>query len=401
MGVSLGTLEPRQVERLRGELAEALTAYYAYPPFFDYRAGESRFRPVDREKQQEIAQYLSSVTFEALDRVDVRSPEVRRFLERLFSRYIEINPALARAFFARRLPELKATVPRVAAGIQRGLVELTEGRAPAFGQRQPSRSWTGIARRPAPLPEDEQAYHTDVLAATLARSHEPESAPFVVTPVDDSQSPFSDLASGAQSNLGAPEGFIDLHPTRPMPAVGNAASAVSGVHGAGAGQELPPDLYQLYGDYLTDMHPATNGGLSQPGPGPLPGNGSASAYPAQQSGAWQGASAQAAPSAPGVGPSPSAGTRQDEVIFAQLRYQVEAYVRRAARSYGLPAREGDPARVLDALRLSGLVDEADLRIAESILALTDRVATQGHASIEDYRQAFMLYLLYHRSHLGE
>ena len=35
------------------------------------------------------------------------------------------------------------------------------------------------------------------------------------------------------------------------------------------------------------------------------------------------------------------------------------------------------------------------------LALTDRVSRQGHASLEDYRQAFMLYLLYHRGHLGE
>jgi hypothetical protein len=94
-------------------------------------------------------------------------------------------------------------------------------------------------------------------------------------------------------------------------------------------------------------------------------------------------------------------SRQDEMIFAQLRYQVEAYVRRAARSYGLPTRDGDPFRIMDGLRRSGLVDEADLRIAEGIIALADRVAQQGHASIEDFRQAFTLYLLYHRSHLGE
>jgi len=120
---------------------------------------------------------------------------------------------------------------------------------------------------------------------------------------------------------------------------------------------------------------------------------------------WQGATAVApsapvAPVAPVAPAAPSPGSRQDEVIFAQLRYQVEAYVRRAARSYGLAGREGDPASVMDALRRSGLVDEADLRIAEGILALADRVARQGHASIEDYRQAFTLYLLYHRSHLG-
>ena len=60
----------------------------------------------------------------------------------------------------------------------------------------------------------------------------------------------------------------------------------------------------------------------------------------------------------------------------------------------------DPSTVLDALRQSGFVDEADLRIAEGILALTDRVTSSTTVAIEDYRQAFLLYLLYHRSHLG-
>jgi len=83
-----------------------------------------------------------------------------------------------------------------------------------------------------------------------------------------------------------------------------------------------------------------------------------------------------------------------------LRYQLEAYVRRAARSYGVPHQGGDPATVLDELRRSGFVDEADLRIAEGIFALTDRVTAQGHASPQDYSQALMLYLLYHRSHLS-
>ena len=75
-------------------------------------------------------------------------------------------------------------------------------------------------------------------------------------------------------------------------------------------------------------------------------------------------------------------------------------MRTAARSYGTPADGKDPSTVLDFLRGSGFVDEADLRIAESILALTDRVNGNGMASLEDYRQALMLYLLYHRGHLG-
>jgi len=93
--------------------------------------------------------------------------------------------------------------------------------------------------------------------------------------------------------------------------------------------------------------------------------------------------------------------RSDQLVFWQLRYQLEAYVRRAARSYGVDDKSGDPSGVLDVLRRSRFVDEADLRIAEGILALTDRVTRTGAASVEDYRQALTLYLLYHRSHLSE
>jgi hypothetical protein len=107
-----------------------------------------------------------------------------------------------------------------------------------------------------------------------------------------------------------------------------------------------------------------------------------------------------------MAPSPTNGrtanpaNHADHMVFWQLRYQLEAYVRRAAESYGLSYNGFDPSTVLDALRQSGFVDEADLRIAEGILALTDRVTSSTTVAIEDYRQAFLLYLLYHRSHLG-
>jgi hypothetical protein len=146
-------------------------------------------------------------------------------------------------------------------------------------------------------------------------------------------------------------------------------------------RELPQDLYQLYGDYLNDMEPEA--AVRTPAP--------------------------AAPHAPQPAAQPrpeprpqshsDADARNDQLIFWQLRYQLEAYVRRAARSYGVPYQGNDPASVLDELRRSGFVDEADLRIAESVFALTDRVTGQGHATEQEYRQALMLYLLYHRSHL--
>jgi hypothetical protein len=101
---------------------------------------------------------------------------------------------------------------------------------------------------------------------------------------------------------------------------------------------------------------------------------------------------KAAPQAASWGP-------EDQQVFQQLRAQIDVYIRRAARGYGLPDPGGDPARVLDELRRSGLVEEANLSIAERILALADRVTAAGSATLDDYRQALTLYLLYHRSHL--
>ncbi len=138
--------------------------------------------------------------------------------------------------------------------------------------------------------------------------------------------------------------------------------------GAPRPHELTPEQVQMYGRYLSDMQPEVERRVSA--------------------------------KLPAVSRGQPSGSGDDLHVFAQLRHQIEAYIRRAVRGYGLPEREGDPARALDALRSSNLVDEANLRVAEGILALTDRVTERGAASVEDYRQALLLYLLYHRSQLN-
>lgn len=373
MGVSVGELDRRQVEKLRVELAETLAAQFAYPPFFDFAGGKSAARPTDRAKRQEIGEFLRSVNFTALERAAVRSPDVRRFLERLLLRYIEVNPALNRPQFSRCLPQLRARVPRLAADLQRGLGESLAGQAPAFGAPRPPESWREHARRGPHLREEDLEHNTGVLQAVLARARVAADAPLASFASDfadttrDAPAPIPTRGAGL-----APAGARDARHPAELPAYRAPAS--------GPPREVSPDLYQMYGDYLSDMQ-------AEPPTTPTP------APPAR---------VQALPGGPptGSGAAPAADQRSDTLIFSQLRYQLEAYVRRAARSYGLPNKEGDPARIIDALRDSRMVDGADLRIVEGILALTDRVTAQGGASIEDYRQAFMLYLLYHRSHLG-
>ncbi len=441
MAVRIGDLDQRQVERLRVALAEAIAAHFAYPPFFVYRAARSVYRPLDRAKAEQITDFLRSVNFAPLDSVEITSPEVRRFIERLFSRYLQVNIDITQPRQARRQPELRTRAPKVAADLQKGLLAFLNGQNANFGTREPQHSWASNARPPR-LSEEELERRTRILETTLVRAQNGElasfsrSMPAVLDPransavgnlhassaVKPPQNPtkwswdqnqgdptvhapaqgfadaFSASAPSSQYREVKPPAVTDL-PTGPVPAIsrngGWNGSGLTGTNDTTSAME--PDLVQLYGDYLQDMQPD----LPTRNDPPMSRIAAASypAPPVAPSPASNGWSAST-PSHSDAATIYSTDGRRDEAVFSQLRFQLEGFVRTAARSYGIPADGKDPSTVLDFLRGSGFVDESDLRIAESILALTDRVTGNGMASLEDYRQALMLYLLYHRSHLG-
>ena len=177
MAVCVGDMDPRQVERLRVALSEALAVYFAYPPFFVYRTGKAAYRPIDREKREQITDFLRSVNFAPLDRVDVASPEVRRFFERLFSRYLQVNVDITQPRQARHLPELRGRSVKVAAELQRGMLAFLSGQDRDFGTREPQRSWASNARQ-SRLAEDEIERRNHILETTLVRAHNGELASF-------------------------------------------------------------------------------------------------------------------------------------------------------------------------------------------------------------------------------
>jgi len=369
--------------------------------------------------------------------VDVASPEVRRFFERLFSRYLQVNVDITQPRQSRHLPDLRTRSVRVAAELQRGMLAFLSGQDRDFGTREPQHSWASNIRH-SRLAEDEIERRNQVLETTLVRSrngelasfsrsmpvvHDPRTVSAVHPPQPQpSTAPFSHSWAHSQGDatVKAPaQGFADAFtasapssqyrqapmpavpdlPTGPVPTVGRGvdwnASSLRGTSGTTA--ELAPDLVDLYGDYLRDLQPDLPEHTESPAAYVAPPPQSAphvETPPASTS--W----AASTPSYSSSASIFSSDWRRDEAVFSQLRFQLEGFVRTAARSYGIPADGKDPATVLDFLRGSGFVDEADLRIAESILALTDRVNGNGMASLEDYRQALMLYLLYHRSHLG-
>jgi hypothetical protein len=398
MAVRVGDLDKRQLELLRREIVETLAANFAYPPFFDFRADRMIMRPIDRAKRGEIEKYVQSVNFGPVDRTEVGSPDLRRFISRVLQHYVEVNATFARPRYKRFLPGMRAHASRTASQLQRSLMAHLERNAPSFGAPRQQPSWSG-ALATASAEDEDIEHNTRVLQATMSRRAGDAPGPYV--PLKERGAPVAAIAvpphlqgsgavpqsPGRGTPASAPAGVREAAPHAP-------AGLAPGTGGKDRGRDIPSDLMELYGEYLSDMQPEayTSGNPAAASPGPRSGNG------------------YLPPGVPGVPPAYlpvsqptdkfTEDARSDKLIFWQLRYQLEAYIRRATHSYGVLAESGEPFGVLDSLRRSGFVDESDLRIAEGIFALTDKVTAAGVANLEDYRQAFMLYLLYHRSHMG-
>lgn len=418
MGARLAELHPRDIARLRAELGEVIAARFAYPPFFDFRSSQMRTRPINEVKRQEIASFVQSVMLDPVARAEVESPETLRFFEALLLRYIELNGDLARGGVRWRLTSMRADARRAASEVQQKLVAYAGGTPGDFGAPRPMASWSASDRRKKPN-WDRIQKNTELLQAAIGRPNgtagsqgvSPSANGFGAraslaggagaagreswadAPMDGtgplraqrpggSQSPYAGLESGSQSAMFA--GSSDLiysdQPTGHQPIVGL---------GNPAPRELPPDMLQMYSEYLRDLPSASSPTGARPA-APSSRDGDAGREPPS----WPPPMGAVFPA------SPPGDGKNDAMVFDQLRHQLDAYIRLAARSYNVRVRGGDPAHAIDALRRSGHVDEADLRIAEGIFALADRVCQTGTATLDDYRHAFTLYLLYHRPRIG-
>jgi hypothetical protein len=446
MGSFLADLDQRDRARLRAELVEVIATRLAYPQFLDFHSETQRMRPLGHDRRKEIARFVEATSFEPIERAELGAPDVRRFFEQLFLAYVRSSAEQARPAARRRLPLTRAAVLRASDEVQRGLVALAAGAPGTFGNSRPNASWaaanshlaraepkwerveretqqieTALFRQQGKSDRSARSSATNADQSALARGVARPSAasPWSDVPMDGTSSmpaqrgaagghsPFAGLETGSQSAMFGAQSSASLteQPTGMQPIVG-----LGGAPTAGPPRELPPDLLQLYNEYLGNARP-------QGVPGPVPLARSAAASPSTRAPArglfgWRppGSAARDDPrdelppsEATAVlsarVPAPRDG-KTDISIFQQLRHQVDDYIRLAARSYNVPVRGADPASALDALRRSGHVNENDLRIAESILGLADRIVAGSPATVDDYRQALMLYLLYHRSRMG-
>lgn len=442
MGIFLSQLPPAELARLKAELAETLLANFCYPRFFDYRTNTLRMRPVDRAKRQEVWLFLSSFDFNAWNRLDLLSTEFQRQVERLFIQFIQRN----RTFFGeqgrKRMADVRMLINSSSTSVVEGLRKhLTNRQAanPPFGSPRPVISWaaaniTGqgelqweqIAASTLLLQQQLQEVRGEIKAAAAndGRAAPPTSA------AAPSASPLAASGAGAVPPKRSPRNRTTVNG-------GGDAAHAAGVEARRA--PAPP------GEVLHVPAPKTMDTLPEPvastprfGPAaiptppvpttpsdskaehltlpkdtppqaePVPGN---SAQPASQRSSGQAASPAAihprelskpAPVSPVEVPAPRFATTavlvsdEDIVIFEQMRHQLVVWLRIEAVRSGIDVSSQSPSQLLDLLRQQDGFDETRLQIVSTLLNLSDQVIANRHASLIDYKQAMMFYLMHTR-----
>ncbi len=87
---------------------------------------------------------------------------------------------------------------------------------------------------------------------------------------------------------------------------------------------------------------------------------------------------------------------EDVVIFEQMRYQLLTWLRIEAVHAGLEISGQGPGQLLELLKQQGGLDETPLQVVSTLLNISNQVIANGHASLLDYKQTMMFYLMHTR-----
>jgi hypothetical protein len=454
MGMYLNQLPPTEVARLKAELAETLIANFCYPRFYDYRTNGLRMRPVDRAKRQEVWQYLNAVDFNVWGRVDVDSPDFQRQVERLFIHFVQRN----RSFFGeqgrKRMTDVRTLITSCSTALAEGLRGHLRGQPenPPFGSPRPVSSWAGMrGAGPVDLPWEQVLSGTMQLQQQLqeVRGEISSAAPVPSTPPGQPRSEAARPASvpsrrprsarpgptpgGMRSNgsgsheeaaITWPEtrkGALKSGELRPSGAP-NAAEGIRGnfspytsLPDASPTMPLPlgrpetsPANSALSGEISSTLQSRSRrsrsaeipSATSAPPSGPLP-------RTLSQPPAFPSPTMPARPLPPAASPQGGAGLTvkqpeavlagdEDVVIFEQMRHQLIVWLRIEAVRAGIELSNQGTFQLVDILRQQEGVDAARLQIVSTLLNMCDQVITGGRATLFDYKQAMMFYLMHTR-----
>lgn len=87
---------------------------------------------------------------------------------------------------------------------------------------------------------------------------------------------------------------------------------------------------------------------------------------------------------------------EDVVIFEEMRYQLIVWLRVEAVRAGVELSGQSPAQLLEVLGEQDGVDETRLQVVSTLLGLANQVIANGYATLVEYKQAMMFYLIHTR-----
>ena len=432
MGILVSQLPPAELARLKAELAETLISNFCYPRFYDYRIDSLRMRPVDRSKRQEVWQYLGSVDFNAWGRIDLMSPDFQRQVERLLIYFVKRN----RTFFGeqgrKRMADIRMLISASSTSIVEGLRGHLTGKSNGFGNPRPVNSWanSNVTKRIDPTWDQ-------LVAPTTLLQHQIQEA--------------RGETKGTQNDVRPNGASSPKHSIRDR-------SITNGHNNNVSEHDLPPAKQSSTNDKSVQVEQQTFPDIDQskitnPLASPdaiqaqsLPTDESADARMSQKDQVLISEDEAAVPhseqdneianstispqkqslepvqvpiSAPAILQSQELGqdtsasqaevtikehagatafvSEEDVVIFEQMRHQLVVWARVEAVRAGLDIAVHKPSELLDMLQHIDGIDETRLQVTSSLIDLCDQIITAGQASLLEYKQAIMFYLMHTRS----
>ena len=431
MGILVSQLPPAELARLKAELAETLISNFCYPRFYDYRADSLRMRPVDRAKRLEVWQYLGSVDFNAWGRIDLMSPDFQRQVERLLIYFVQRN----RTFFGeqgrKRMADIRMLISTSSTSIVEGLRGHLTGRSNGFGNPRPVNSWanSNVSNRIDPTWEQ-------VVAPTLLLQHQMQEVRGEIKATQNDIRPngvssrhsIRDRSNANGSNNSAQEyeitsnkntssnkispqadqqtftGIDHSKITNPLTSpVSVAAQPVS------TGETIDSHTGQNNQVFITEEQSdpslmehdivIANSIITPQKQSSELVQGSIAAQVILQS--QELTLAQPASQVEVTTKEHKSTTalvsEEDVVIFEQMRHQLIVWTRVEAVRAGLDIAEHEASELLELLQPVDGIDETQLQVTSTLINLCDQIIAAGQASLLDYKQAIMFYLMHTRS----
>jgi hypothetical protein len=424
VGILVSQLPPAELARLKAELAEVLIANFCYPRFYDYRTDSLRMRPVDRSKRQEAWQYLSSIDFNAWGRIDLMSPDFQRQVERLFIYFVQRN----RSFFGeqgrKRMADVRMLIGHASASVVEGLRGHLTGRQNSFGNPRQVTSWvtSNVTGRLEPtweqivattmlLQQQLQEMRGEIKAAATndvrpngaaskhsIRGRSAVNGNSVVETGAIPERPVSTSKPNSQAEVRTSSSYDRPKITDPV------ASPTTQSAGASTQVDAPVRKIEqvvVTEEKLTHVVKSRESAV----------NTATVTIPERSREQVQGSSnAPAVVSPRDLMQTPQVGittkvpesttvfaSEEDVAIFEQMRHQLIVWIRVEAVRAGIDIAGHNPSELLDLLQRLDSVDGTQLQVTSTLLTLCDQIIAAGHASILEYKQAMMFYLMHTRS----